>query len=204
MRTKRMTIVFAMVFLLVPTIALGAGAQISALLAPHIQIISSGKNIDVSDNPAIMYNNSTYVPLRAISEAIGYNVRWDGERSRVELTEPDENNVIEKDGIRINDYIAKPNVMKTFDIISGQKNGEIVYTITEELDFKATVTFEVLNYDNKVMTYETIILQETEPGTYKQSFYSDYFRLPYDPEINNLGIYEEQMASDYTCQLRLN
>ncbi|WP_219723271.1 stalk domain-containing protein [Bacillus sp. Marseille-P3661] len=202
---KKFIILFTVVFLAVPFVAFGAGTKISALLAPHIQIVNSGKNIDVTDNPAIMYNNRTYVPLRAVSEAIGVNVEWDGTNNRIDLMEPqDDHAVIEKNGVKVVDYVAKPNVMKTFDIISGQQEGEIIYTISEKLDTQATATFLVLNQNNKIATYETIILKETAPGTYSQKFYTEYFHLPYKPETSNLGLYEEKMANDYSYRLNLN
>ena len=37
------------------------------------------------DVPASLVNNRTMVPLRAVSQALGYDVEWDGEKYRVDI-----------------------------------------------------------------------------------------------------------------------
>lgn len=48
-----------------------------------IKVVANGSNIDV---PNYLYNGTTYIPLRAVSEALGANVEWDGEMKTAIIT----------------------------------------------------------------------------------------------------------------------
>lgn len=205
MKKKLAFLSLMVAIIMVPFVAFGAGTKITALLAPHVNIVTEGKNLNVSDNPPIIYDGKTYVPLRTVSEALGYDVSWDGKRQTVEMEEPaDGKALIKRNGIEIDDYVAKPDAMKTFDIISGKQEVQVIYTIEEKLSKQASVTLQVLNKNKKVVTFGTAVLKETQPGTYTQTFYTEYFHLPYEPSTTNLGHYEEKMAEDYTYRLKVN
>ena len=47
--------------------------------------ISNGAEITLNAAPEII-NNRTLVPARAVSDAFGYDIEWDGERRLVEIT----------------------------------------------------------------------------------------------------------------------
>ena len=50
----------------------------------NIQLIVNGQQVPVSaDNEPFIYGGRTYVPLRVVSEALGYNVSWDADTSSV-------------------------------------------------------------------------------------------------------------------------
>lgn len=206
MKKKKLVFLVIVFLFLVPTVAFAAGATITAVLAPQIQIVSTGKNIDTSANPPIIYNERTYVPLRAVSEALGYEVKWDGANQRIDLIEPESNSgKISKKGIEVIEYIASPSVMVSIhDVVSASYSGEILYRITEELQNEMTATFQVLNKDNQVVGFETIIFREMKPGTYKHHFNVGYFRTKYDGKEGRSVDFEEKMLSDYSYRLILN
>ena len=47
--------------------------------------VSNGAEITLNAAPEII-NNRTLVPARAVSDAFGYDIEWDGERRLVEIT----------------------------------------------------------------------------------------------------------------------
>ena len=83
---------------LVGMLALGAAAatvqqQITATLRPDISVTVDGKkqsltSQDGSEVYAITYNGTTYLPVRAVSEALGKDVTWDQKNQTVVLTTP--------------------------------------------------------------------------------------------------------------------
>lgn len=52
--------------------------------------------VDVSGNPVepFMLNNTNYLPVRAVSEALGLNVDWDGDTNTVILNTKQENQLV--------------------------------------------------------------------------------------------------------------
>lgn len=48
------------------------------------EIFVEGKKFE-SENPAIVVDGRSYLPLKAIGEALGVNVEWNGEARRVEI-----------------------------------------------------------------------------------------------------------------------
>ena len=61
-----------------------ARQKITAELRPDITVKVNGTVQDL-DKDAISYNGSTYLPVRAIGEAVGMDVNWDGETQTVSL-----------------------------------------------------------------------------------------------------------------------
>jgi len=57
-----------------------------------IKIVANGTQVQMPLEPFIM-NDSTYVPVRAISEILGKNVAWDGATSSITITDKPGSNV---------------------------------------------------------------------------------------------------------------
>lgn len=87
----------ALVLALTLMLGLGVGAyaasnnkMISALLAPDLKVVYNGqeqKMTDASGNPVypISYNNTTYLPVRAVSGMIGLPIEYDAENFSVNI-----------------------------------------------------------------------------------------------------------------------
>ncbi|SER81582.1 Copper amine oxidase N-terminal domain-containing protein [Gracilibacillus ureilyticus] len=207
MKKIKYIIIFSLVlFIAVPSLVFAADKAIKATLASYVQIVNVRENIDTSSNPLIIYNQRTYVPLRVVSEALGYEVGWDAENYRVDLKEEDQSVKLAKDGIEVIEYAATPNArVPIHDVVSvTYTDGEILYTITEPLKEKATATFQVINQNNKVIQTETIILEETEPGTYKHNFYTGYFRTSYDGTKGDSSYFQDKVLDEFSYRLKLN
>lgn len=52
----------------------------------YTDIKTNMTSIIQSDTPPIIYNNRTLIPIRVISEALGYTVEWNGEDQSVIIT----------------------------------------------------------------------------------------------------------------------
>ena len=66
-------------------------AQVQGTQAPGVSVTVDGKPVDLKDvngNPVqpVIIDGTTYLPVRAVSEANGLNVDWDGESQEVKLT----------------------------------------------------------------------------------------------------------------------
>lgn len=58
-----------------------------------IKLIINNKEIQC-DQPPQMVNNRVFVPLRVVAEALGTDVKWDGENNRVVITSKEQEKVI--------------------------------------------------------------------------------------------------------------
>ena len=83
--------VASMAFLVVLTLILGAAAALALtgtvaidITYRNIQIVVNGDRVAVpAENEPFIYGGRTYVPLRVVSEALGYEVGWDAATSTV-------------------------------------------------------------------------------------------------------------------------
>lgn len=79
---------------LVPAAALAAGAPLAGGTAPlapgaagAVQVYVSGRPL-VTDVPAQVVGGRTFLPVRAVAEALGLEVAWDGAARTVHLVDP--------------------------------------------------------------------------------------------------------------------
>lgn len=84
MKLKHIIIVFLIVVLLPTTVLAGSG-QFS-LTQVYYPILSNGQNIDTQDHPILNLQGSTYLPVRALSEALGIPIIWDDTAKQVKIT----------------------------------------------------------------------------------------------------------------------
>lgn len=93
---KIISIALVIVFALVLACsAIAAASTVQATLTYRdIKVVLDGKKVDLVDaagNPVepFIINGTTYLPLRAVSNALGLEVGWDGATSTVSLSKPD-------------------------------------------------------------------------------------------------------------------
>ncbi|MGN0162388.1 MAG: DUF362 domain-containing protein [Candidatus Ornithomonoglobus sp.] len=95
---RKITAVITTLALFVGTIAAAAfafGTQKSITVEDGVTVYMNGEKlnmIDADGNPvsAFVYDGTTYLPARAISEANGKNVEWDGETGSVYITDKEQ------------------------------------------------------------------------------------------------------------------
>ncbi|HZK43360.1 MAG TPA: stalk domain-containing protein [Syntrophomonadaceae bacterium] len=111
---RRITLLIAVAALLVFTAGAIAGSsseKIQAYLAHDFKIVADGQDFVVKDGDAtlapIVYNDRTYLPVRALGEALGVEVDWDeatrtvylGEKAVVVEPDPVEPDPVEPDPV---------------------------------------------------------------------------------------------------------
>ncbi len=55
-----------------------SGSEWIEAIYSDIKLYVNGAKIDTSENEPFIYNGSTYLPVRAVAEALGESVEWDG------------------------------------------------------------------------------------------------------------------------------
>ncbi|MDQ2087139.1 cohesin domain-containing protein [Herbivorax sp. ANBcel31] len=68
------------------------------------------------ENPPLVIDGRTYLPLRALGDVLGIDVNWNEELRRVEVERPDEEEVIQEDEIVQEDEVI-PSASVGYDII---------------------------------------------------------------------------------------
>lgn len=75
-----------LVGILISTLAVGYAAVEFDVKLADFPILVNGK-VFTTDKPIVTINDSTYLPLRAIGEALGVKVNWNSELNRAEIGE---------------------------------------------------------------------------------------------------------------------
>lgn len=115
-----------------------------------IEVIMNGVNLVVDGqtipNDNILYNGTTYVPIRAVGDSLDKEIKWDAATSTVEINDKG-NGVVEKDDLKIYGKAIKykdqyTEVDMKIPVIEGLKNTALMNQINSEfeqkaLDFKA-------------------------------------------------------------------
>ena len=68
------------------TVSAASGTRNISATFRNIKIVVDGKELSTSAEPFI-YNGTTYLPIRAVGEAVGKEVAWDGSTNTVYLGE---------------------------------------------------------------------------------------------------------------------
>ena len=92
-------------FLLLPSAALAKGPD-------PIAIYVNGRELRVEEPTPVIRHNRTFLPLRAVTEELGYTVAWNGDKKEVTLTKGDASVVmtIGKKSYRMGDKTASMDV----------------------------------------------------------------------------------------------
>lgn len=93
-------------FLLLPSAALAKGAD-------PIAVYVNGRELRVEETAPVIRHDRTFLPLRAVTEELGYTVAWDGDKREVTLTKSDETvaMIIGKKTYRLNGKEAAMDVV---------------------------------------------------------------------------------------------
>lgn len=202
---KRSAFFLAMIlcFLVPAAVWAASNTEIKAQLAPQIKLLLKGRVLDTTDNVPIMYQNKTYVPLRLVSEALGYEVKWDGKNQTISFELPEKNYpVIANDAFELISVEPKYDIMGSVNSYLGGINIEFVYTLTEDVERPPVVVFEILNKDRTVLSSNTKILEETYAGTHKGYIYGEKFRLPYSYSMDREEVIK-RMTEDYYYRITI-
>lgn len=85
-KSLRSVLTTALVAALLVGVAVGAGVSMTSknvdIYFRNIKMVVDGVEVDTPAEPFI-YNGSTYLPVRAVGEALGKEVDWDGDTSTV-------------------------------------------------------------------------------------------------------------------------
>jgi len=91
MKHSRITALLLALVMILGSAALAAGVGKEVTIYPGVSITVNGKEVNPVDVngkevETFIYNDSTYVPVRYLSEILGWDVEWDGENNTVKLT----------------------------------------------------------------------------------------------------------------------
>jgi len=84
---KKVSLLF---FTIILTLTFGGAASAAAPQTPTPTVYIDGEKLDFADQPPVIQNGRTLVPMRAIFEALGAEVKWDQVTQTVTAFRPDE------------------------------------------------------------------------------------------------------------------
>lgn len=133
----------------------------------NIKIVVDGKELQTDKEPFI-YEGTTYLPVRAVGEAVGESVTWDASSKTVILgeteqkepeTEPEQpEETVSDDDSRLGELASKPstNVNNMKIQCTGVRESagyidgiEVDFKFTNNSDFEQTVVLDRLEVNNK-------------------------------------------------------
>ncbi len=117
---KRILIFGVIAALLLSTAAFAGGYR------KKIEVMFNSVNIKVNGNPVkannIVYNGTTYVPIRAVSEMLEKEVKWDKKTRTASINDIDKNIISEEDAMDLVGNVGK-NKYDRFSLMpSGTEN----------------------------------------------------------------------------------
>lgn len=81
-----------LVFLICLVLSLGIKPGFASPIFSKIEVLINDLDLFVNNKQIVvdnlLYNNTTYVPLRAVAEMTGMEVKWDGQNRKVDLVNP--------------------------------------------------------------------------------------------------------------------
>lgn len=144
--------------------------EVIARLAGHIKITNEGRVIDTGNDVPLMYNNRTYLPVRAVSEALGYDVTWMSSSSTVNISKPENAYpIISVGGIDIVDASSSLNLMSATAI----QTVTVIIDQTENFTQEPILILEILK-NGVVIDSQTVELEKSA-GRYTKEIKSRQF-----------------------------
>lgn len=142
------------VVITVPVTAFGQIDNIKAYLNPNVKITVDGEPIQLETTP-IIYEQTTYLPLREISEKVmGMSVGWNQETSTVELTT--------EEAWPTTDVTKRKIEGEEMEIDFSDRGYDKYYNLDESLEYFEIARL-VSEIERKIETHETIIEAAKDP-----------------------------------------
>ncbi|MDO4301126.1 MAG: stalk domain-containing protein [Clostridia bacterium] len=163
---------------LVPVLTFASGTQTIEAIFGKIKLVVNGQNIN---NETLLYNGTTYLPIRAIGEAIGAEVAYDAKSYTATLTTPSAS-VSDSSSTY---WANKVYILATNTSIDANKL--IISNVTN-----TSFNFEFKNNDNSILS-----------GTANISGYSavctisDIYGLKFEIHGDEITVYETGKAQLY-------
>ena len=147
-------------------------------------IMYVGDSTVILDNPALLIDNRTLVPVRAVSEALGVDVEWSERTQCVNLYSKYKESDWDKSNLTSDGY-----------------NGKEIMTYDPTYDTEITLKFEGNNIVVKCNSKETIQYVEFVSYTYDGQFMRDYDAFS---TADNLETTEQKPHNELTLEVPLN
>lgn len=150
-----------------------------------IQVVMNGINLVVDGQTIfaenIFYNGTTYVPIRAVAESLGKEVKWDSATNTAEIADK-EKDFVEKDGVKVyaktiryKDEYTEVNIK--IPVIEGLKNSEVMDQLNQEHEQKA------LDFKRETEKMVQEVVEESKKGGWPIRTGSVY--TEYEAKIND-------------------
>ncbi len=141
------------------------------VLPNTIKVVVDGKEVQ-ADN--FLYNDTTYLPIRAVSEALGKDVQYDNQTSTATISEKKED-----DNMAVTSKYTPPTEYINDSAFITQKDGvyyaliNFVATKIQDAGYKFdydydTKTFKAVSGDNVIYTGKTTVIDSDEVIPYDQ------------------------------------
>lgn len=180
--------------LLMGTVFAGSVKQTIEVVLNSVNLTVNGKKIE-ADN--ILYNGTTYVPLRAIAEALGKDVGWNAETNTASINDKSAN-------------VVAPEEAKTdeYEYIAKDSNGKALYsfkinkvtTMSERNQFSDKKPAQVILID---YTYKNIANPEEVylfDGYFKVIDSKGKIGYTYPNSVTN---YPQKVPEGVTCEAQM-
>lgn len=189
---KRILAIITTLSVITGTAAAAAyGVQRTIDVIGGVSVFMDGNELEMTDvngNPvdAFVYDGTTYLPARAISEANGNTISWDGEEGRVDITSS-ENTGENPNAARLIDQDDRYFI---FDLSDTVARTEVTYTNRYGIELAADL-YTSVDLD-ETQQYPAIVIgppyggvKEQGPGVYaNQLAQRGFVVLAFDPSYN--------------------
>ncbi len=170
-----------------------SGTQKIDAVYNNIKIVVDGKEVSTSTEPFI-YNGTTYLPVRAIGEALGKDVSWDSATNTVYIGSEKTNASTEA-----NKVIYDSNGIKvTYTGLSVNNFGEININLNIENNTDKNYTFQVSDFSLNDIMFEPIFSCDVVSG--KKAVDGIYLPLW---SLNDIGISKAEEIENVEFSLHI-
>lgn len=170
-------VVMLLILSLIGTVAAATTSKSAQLVYKDIKITLNGNMITPKDangntvEPFII-NGTTYLPVRAVGEALGLDVQWDGTTNTVKLNNQ---SAITNGTIVYDDKY----VTIAFDSIQESKyySSDAVFNVTNKTDYELTFQASAISFDG--VSYNVSCSDEVAPNSTGKIYCSSSDKIPY-------------------------
>lgn len=157
-RLKKFLVALIILTLIISTLTFAAGSKVTIeVLLNSINLTVNGKKVDAD---TIVYQGTTYVPLRATAEMLGKEVGWNQETQTASIDDKKaKKEEITLDQIPYEIVILEPNSIGMVYMEATYKNN----TKLPILSYDATVLLKDKNEKTYLTTFDTVMPGETSP-----------------------------------------